>query len=75
MGKFQSGWNLRIVHATSTALYCDGKMTFDSDKRSVRLQVGKDTDIESIAIAFRKDGELYELASFDPPAEIELNER
>lgn len=50
-------------------------MTFDSDERSVRLQIREDTDIESIAIAFRKDGELYELASFNPPAEIELNER
>jgi hypothetical protein len=34
----------------------------------VRLEVGDDSDIEAVVVAFRKDGELHELVSMEPPA-------
>jgi len=47
-------------------------MSTDPDSSFVRLEVTDKNDIEEVVLAFRKDGELRELASMEPPAMAEL---
>ena len=47
-------------------------MSTDPDSSFVQLKVADPTDIEEVILAFRKDGELQELASMEPPVRAEL---
>jgi hypothetical protein len=47
-------------------------MTDDSKPSYFELDLGSAEDIEEVVIAFRKDGELYELASVEPPVEARI---
>ena len=47
-------------------------MTDDAKPSHFELNLGAAEDIEEVVIAFRKDGELYELASIEPPVEARI---
>lgn len=47
-------------------------MTDDLPHEEIRLRVTEHDDVEAIVLAFRMDGELYELAELEPSAEAVL---
>ena len=50
-------------------------MTDNSKPSYFELDLGSAEDIEEVVIAFRQDGELYELASIEPPVEARIERR
>jgi len=50
-------------------------MTDDSKPTYFELDLDSAEDIEEVVIAFRQDGELYELASIEPPVEARIERR
>jgi hypothetical protein len=42
------------------------------ENRHLSLELPERKDIEEVVIAFRKDGELYELTSIEPPVEANI---